>query len=176
MLVHIQHLVEGPNTLHWNATADAGIRALQTTLRDLGYPVGDHFSVNAEITRLEPSYYVRGTLETTLETVCSRCAEEARLDIRAPFEIALQRTVKKPSRKGEATAAELDEAEVLCFVGNEIDLRQVIQDAFVLALPMQASCGQPDCEKKAEDLQASLRAKQAPGDGPFSILRNLKKT
>jgi uncharacterized protein len=85
-------------------------------------------------------YRVVGTLVSALEVTCSRCLEPFTIPIDAAFDLwyvpqALNRG------EGEREIVE-DDLATAYFEDDAIDLRQLMREQFVLALPMKPLCSE----------------------------------
>ncbi|HXG88637.1 MAG TPA: DUF177 domain-containing protein [Vicinamibacterales bacterium] len=92
-------------------------------------------------------YRLVGMLTTQLELTCSRCLESFRLPIDARFDVRyLPQTVLQGS-KGDEEEKEVEEDDLTdAFYRDEtIDLGQLIDEQFYLALPMKPLC-RTDCK------------------------------
>lgn len=95
--------------------------------------------VEGKITSGQRVLVVQGKVRSVVRRDCSRCL--------APFEeevvANLEEEFAHTSQANLLDAAAREEVRV--FSGEEIDLREAVEEALVLALPMKALC-RPDCE------------------------------
>jgi uncharacterized protein len=115
-------------TSEWLAAAcpDLDARPAQIGLKLKGRLMksGDEYLLTANI---------RGALDTT----CGRCLEAARVAVDAPLTVTFV-----PADEDEEVG---DDAEVVGFGGNEIDLSDEVRDEILLAIPLKPLCSE-DCQ------------------------------
>jgi uncharacterized protein len=88
-------------------------------------------------------YRLVGRLTTTLEQSCSRCLEPFREPVDARFDI---RYLPQSDNAGEAEReVEEDDLSDAFYRDDQIDLRQLMEEQFYLALPMKPLC-RVDCK------------------------------
>lgn len=88
-----------------------------------------------------------GRFESRVRLTCSRCLVEYETPLAADFSLTFIRQVSEadePSRN-EEIELRADEIGLILFYGDEIDLRDPIQEEVVMALPMRPLC-RPDCK------------------------------
>jgi uncharacterized protein len=95
---------------------------------------------------------------------------------------ALTYTRELPDIKGATNAEEvelrLEDIELIYFLGEEIDLRDGIQEQVVMTFPLRTVCAQTCkglCPKCGADLnQGDCGCKHEPVSNKFAVLKNLK--
>lgn len=110
-------------------------------------------------------------LETSLELSCSRCGEPMRQNIHTSADVTFL-----PEAKKEEDAAG-QEATDLEFYLDELDLRDVVRDTFLLALPVAALCRE-DCRGLCPSCGANLnlggcKCNTSKDHSPFEKLRRI---
>ena len=84
-----------------------------------------------------------GNIATVLELTCSRCLEPFPMPVNAPFDLRyLPHSENVPGQSDEVEDEDLSEA---FYRDDVIDLAQLIEEQFYLALPMKPLC-QADCK------------------------------
>lgn len=83
-----------------------------------------------------------GTVSTELELTCSRCIEVFQLPIEANFDV---RYLPQSENSGDEREAEEDDLSDAFYRDEVIDLGQLIDEQFYLALPMKPLCRE-DCK------------------------------
>ena len=83
-----------------------------------------------------------GTLTTALELTCSRCLEPFQLPVNASFDV---RYLPQSENTGEEREVEEDDLFDAFYRDEQIDLGQLMEEQFYLALPMKPLCRQ-DCK------------------------------
>ena len=84
-----------------------------------------------------------GRVATALEQNCSRCLEPFRLSIDAPFDIRY--LPQSENRGAEENEVEEDDLSDAFYRDEQIDLMQLMEEQFYLALPMKPLCRE-DCK------------------------------
>lgn len=84
-----------------------------------------------------------GTVSAALELVCSRCLEPFAVPVHAAFDL---RYLPQSQNTGDdEEEVEEDDLTSSFYRDDAIDLRQLIEEQFYLALPMKPLC-RPDCQ------------------------------
>jgi DUF177 domain-containing protein len=83
-----------------------------------------------------------GSLSTVLELVCSRCVEPFQLPVNAPFDL---RYLPQSANTGDEREIEEDDLSEAFYRDDAIDLGQLMDEQFYLALPMKPLCRE-DCK------------------------------
>ncbi|MGE3518878.1 MAG: DUF177 domain-containing protein [Vicinamibacterales bacterium] len=97
-------------------------------------PVSLAFDVHKD----KDKFRLVGRVVTTLELLCSRCLEPYQLQIDAPFDLRYQPHTQNRG-EGEQEIEE-DDLDTAFYENDEIDLGQLLQEQFYLALPMKPLC------------------------------------
>jgi uncharacterized protein len=112
-------------------------------------PVDLRFKVHKDKDR----YRVAGTLRTVLELTCSRCLEPFQQPVDATFDI---RYLPQSENTGEAEGeVEEDDLSDAFYRDEQIDLRQLMEEQFYLALPMKPLHSE-DCKGLCPNCGANL--------------------
>ena len=124
----------------------------------------------AGVLRSGPEVYVRGRLKTGVQTVCSRCLAEARLDISAKFSCVFKERTEE--------LQEAEEAETYLYTGDEVDLARPVRETMLLELPMHPICSR-DCRGLCKGCGVDLnkvecQCGEQPSDPRWSALASLK--
>ncbi|MFQ5742365.1 MAG: DUF177 domain-containing protein [Acidobacteriota bacterium] len=99
-------------------------------------------SYGLRATRDGSTLQVRGWLATDVEATCFRCLEKFRFAVRPRFEL----TYKPATEEMGDEERVLDEKDLDLddYQGGAVDLRDLLVEQVLLALPMKALC-RPDC-------------------------------
>lgn len=140
----------------------------------------DLLKVSARVFRIRELFEVEGHFQTKVRLVCSRCLKTFDRSLASDFALTYTREV--PGLSAQATAQEVElrveEIGLLYFSGEEIDLREAIQEQVVMAFPLK-----PLCDVKCKGLCPRCGADRNLGDcgcdrepvtNPFAALKNLK--
>jgi uncharacterized protein len=130
--------------------------------------------------RIRELFEVEGHFQTSVRLTCSRCLKS--FDRVFASDFTLTYTREAPGLTVESTEQEVElrveEIGLLYFKGEEIDLRQGIQEQAVMAFPMK-----PLCDEKCKGLcpmcgadrnQEDCDCKSEPISSQFALLKNLK--
>jgi uncharacterized protein len=87
------------------------------------------------------AYRVTGRVETRLQLECGRCLESFEIPVDSPFEL---RYVPEPAAGPDEDEREVAEDDLTTAFYREdaIDLRELMHEQFVLALPMKPLCSE----------------------------------
>ena len=122
---------------------------------------------------------VDGSLSTVVRLDCGRCLQSFAMPLSSAF--VLTYTHRKPEHS-DTHPAELEltaeDIGLTYFTGEEINLKNEIQEQVVLAFPFRALC-KPDCRGLCPSCGVDLntgtcRCDQPPPGGKFAALKNLK--
>jgi uncharacterized protein len=115
-------------------------------------PVELRFRVHKDKDR----YRLAGTIATTLELVCSRCLEPFPLPVASRFEIRY--LPQSENTGGDEKEVEEDDLSDAYYRDEQIDLRQLIEEQFYLALPMKPLHSE-DCKGLCPNCGTNLNEK-----------------
>jgi uncharacterized protein len=107
-----------------------------------------------------------GRVSTELELDCSRCLEAFRWPVNADFDV---RYLPQSENVGDEREVEEDDLSVAFYRDESIDLGQLLDEQFYLALPMKPLCRE-DCKGLCPNCGANLNEEtcgcQARWDDP----------
>jgi uncharacterized protein len=123
---------------------------------------------------------VEGDIQTSVRLPCGRCLKASVNHLKSRFALTYVRRLPGTQEDTENDEIELsaDEMGLIQFQGEEINLRDGIQEQVVMALPFRALCRE-DCKGLCFQCGADLNEgdcgcnRQAPS-GKFAALKNLK--
>jgi uncharacterized protein len=123
------------------------------------FPGGDDYTVRApvvlafEVRKDHNRYHLTGTVETTLELVCSRCLEAYSRPVTAAFDL---RYLPQSANTGEGEReVEEDDLTTAYYRDETIDLGDLVREQLYLALPMKPLCRE-DCRGLCAECGANL--------------------
>jgi uncharacterized protein len=93
-----------------------------------------------------------GTLTATLQLACSRCLEAFELPVGASFDV---RYLPQSENIGDEREVEEDDLSDAFYRDEQIDLGQLMEEQFYLALPMKPLCRE-DCKGLCASCGANL--------------------
>ena len=119
---------------------------------------------------------IRGHVNVRMQADCDRCLEPAEFPIDSDFDLFY----RPANRKGFDEEVEIDEgeAEIAFYEGGGIELKDVLREFVLLAMPMQRICGEncrgicPACGQNRNLVNCGCETK--PIDDRWSALKNLQ--
>jgi uncharacterized protein len=113
---------------------------------------------------------VEGQVETTLRQSCSRCLEEYEETLSAPFALTYTRELPEVEEdSGDEVEISAEEMGLILFEGEEIDLREAVQEQVIMGLPLQPLCRR-ECKGLCPQCGANLNEGECGCGSPdFSI-------
>jgi uncharacterized protein len=132
--------------------------------------------IRGTLTKEGGNLHLRGEVQFTIRTLCSRCGEEMDHLVDSRFDLVLM-----PDRD-EAEVLEKDltpeDLDHLFYHGLEVDLTPYFQEQIALEIPMQFLC-KPDCKGICPGCAADLnyescKCSKEIGDPRLAVLRQLK--
>lgn len=133
--------------------------------------------------RIQPAgglFEVAGRIETCVEVPCSRCLKPAMETLDASFEMTYVRELPEIEGEEDEAGREIsaEEMGLVLLQGDEVDLREVVQEQVMLAMPFQPLCVSgcrglcPQCG--AELNEESCRCAPTNFNLKFAALKDLK--
>lgn len=129
----------------------------------------------AELVGTTQEIWVRGSLQVVIESDCDRCLEIARFPIDTVFDLFY----RPEDDEREETAIDTGESEIAFYEGGGLDLKDIIREQVLLALPMQRVCAEA-CKgicsicgqnRNVKDCGCEVRL----ADDRWAALKNLKQ-
>jgi uncharacterized protein len=110
-------------------------------------------------------------LKTSIELACSRCGELTHYDVDTSADVTFLPELRRRSAEDEQNATDLE------FYREEIDLRSVVRDTFLLAVPIAVLCRQ-DCKGLCPSCGTNLNLSSCECEkkgvsSPFEKLRRI---
>jgi uncharacterized protein len=179
MRIHTEGLKESSLALEFEQKADV-FPVLRELIRRHECEFTAPIRIRLKAARIGEMVEVEGDLETTLRLTCGRCLTEFVEPLATDFAFTYAREVQEPPAGGAPAEgrAEAEEAGLIGFRGEEIDLTEGIQEQVVLSLPLRPLCRE-DCKGLCVACGADLNSgececRREPPDGPFAALRRLQ--
>ena len=179
MEIHIDQLIDRELRLEFEEKAESFpvlAEMIKTGEFDFPAPV----KTRLRVFRIGEFIEVDGVFETVTQLVCSRCLKE--YDTQLASKIALTYTRENLENRADLSRDEIElspeDAGLITFSGDRIDLREGVQEQVVMALPVRPLC-RKDCKGLCPQCGADLNhgdcgCDQAPLNPRFSALKNLK--
>lgn len=124
---------------------------------------------------------VDGRISTAVRLNCGRCLQSFEMPLVSAFELTYTPGETEPEhsdRYTEELELTTEDMGLVCFTGEEINLKNEIQEQTVLAFPFRALC-RPDCRGLCPTCGVDLnngtcQCDRPPPDSKFAALKNLK--
>jgi len=141
------------------------------------YKVVAPVSLAFDIHKDKDKFRLVGRVRTRLELPCSRCLEPFNVEVDAPFDLRYQPHAANTG-EGEREIEE-DDLDTAFYENDEIDLAQLMQEQFYLALPMKPLCSD-DCKGLCPNCGTNLNRNTCDcttqwEDPRLTALKTLKK-
>jgi uncharacterized protein len=119
------------------------------------FRVKDPVRVSLEIAKDEDRYRVQGRATTALEVECSRCLEPFPAPIDASFDL---RYLPQGDARGDDVEIADEDLSTAFYHADRLDLGQLLEEQFYLALPMKPLCRE-DCAGLCSECGANLNVR-----------------
>jgi uncharacterized protein len=124
---------------------------------------------------------IKGKVSTAVRMDCGRCLQPFEMLLESSFDLAYSPKEPVPEPSGpdhEELELTAEDMGLIYYQGEEINLKNEIQEQVVLAFPLRTIC-KPACRglcpKCGVDLNVAVcDCYRAPSDGKFAVLKNLK--
>jgi uncharacterized protein len=137
-------------------------------------------TIDLRIRRIGHMFEADGRFQTRVRLSCSRCLADYETLLAADFNLSFSREQPEtadPSRHAEVELG-AEEIGLILFHGEEIDLREAVQEEVLMAVPMKTLC-RPDCNglcpQCGTDLnQGDCSCQRKIINPTFAVLKGLK--
>jgi uncharacterized protein len=132
-------------------------------------------SGTAELKQALKEIRVVGHVNTRMEAACDRCLETISIPVDAEFDLINRPESYMP--EAEELEVPASEAGIGFYQGDGIDLKDILREQILLALPMHRICREdckgicPVCGQNRNTAECACR--QEPTDDRWSALKNL---
>lgn len=123
---------------------------------------------------------VEGSIETRIRLNCSRCLKLFEMPLSSRFALTYTQHLPESAEAEVEEGLELsaDEMRTILFHGDEIDLREALQEQIVMAFPLQPLCS-PGCKGLCPQCGADLNEGECScqrdfANSKFAALKDLK--
>ena len=123
-------------------------------------------SISLNIYRVNDMFRGEGIVETTIGFQCSRCLENFELPVSSEFALNFTSEAESEPENGFHKEHEInaEQAGLVLFTNDEIDLTEAIQDQILMALPIRPLCGE-DCQGLCPHCGINLNQSSCSCDG-----------
>jgi uncharacterized protein len=126
--------------LSFEASFEPGIVDFGVDMRQIG-----SLDWSATAQRVGAEIRINGTLSTSVEFACSRCLEEARVEVRKPFDLFFRERDEEMFDEDEEVELEEEDTRTAFFTGTKLAIADILREQLLLALPMKVLC-KVDCK------------------------------
>ena len=136
--------------------------------------------IRAEVKAVGQVYRVHGAFNTDVQLTCSRCLSEFKKSLKDVFDLTFAQTGLDSVDQGDDQDKELsaEEIEMTYFEGEEIDLKDVLQQQLVMSLSQRPLCKETCkglCQRCGANLnEGNCRCTKDQINNGFEILKGLK--
>lgn len=179
MLIHIDQLIDTELRLEFAEKPESfPVLVEMTKSGEFDFPVP--VRTRLRVFRIGDYIEVEGVFETAVRLACGRCLKE--FETQLASEIALTYTREDFENRADLSRDEIElspeDAGLITFSGDRIDLREGVQEQVVMALPVHPLCRE-HCKGLCPQCGADLNngdcgCDQAPRNTQFSVLKKLK--
>lgn len=179
MRVHIDDINENGPELTFEENA-ASFPALEEITNKNECAFLKPLSIRIQMRRIGDLFEAMGSIGTRIRLNCSRCLQPFEFTLESKFDMTY---IQQPADMADPVFREeielqAEEIGLIQFYGNEIDLRDAIQEEVVMALPMTTLC-RSDCKGLCARCGADLNQGNCGCDRritnpQFEVLKNLK--
>jgi uncharacterized protein len=179
MLIHIDQLMDTELRLEFEEKPES-FPVLAEMIKKKEFDFSAPVKTRLRVFRVGDFIEAEGVFETTIQQVCGRCLKE--FETQLASEIALTYTPENLRNREDLSRDEIElspeDAGLITFSGDRIDLREGIQEQVVMALSVRPLCRE-DCKGLCAQCGANLNkgdcgCDQSPPSTQFSALKKLK--
>lgn len=137
----------------------------------------DPVFISLHARRVREMFVIEGRFQTRVRFLCSRCLTDFESSLSDDFTLTYTRR-SDPEQPPSELELEAEEIGIIPFEGQEIDLRDGIQEEIVMSIPMQPHCSE-DCRGLCPHCGADLNlgscgCQTVKGHPKFAVLKGLK--
>lgn len=175
--IHLEQLKEKSLSLEVESPADR-FPVLRQMVRDGECEFAAPIHVRFKAARIGEMVEVDGEFRTSVQLPCGRCLKQFLSPLQAAFSLTyMQETSAAEGGGSKRAAADAEDAGIMGFRGETIDVRDGIQEQVILSLPLRPLCGEACrglCPQCGADLnQGPCSCRPAGGDNAFAALWKL---
>jgi uncharacterized protein len=135
-------------------------------------PAASGLKLRGRLSKSGDEYLLTSNIRGALDATCGRCLEPARVAVDAPLVVTFV-----PADDDEDVG---DDADVVGFAGNEIDLSDEVRDEILLAIPLKPLCSEAClglcsvCGGNRNVVACTCEVEQKQSQSQFAALGKLK--
>ncbi|MDP4858084.1 MAG: DUF177 domain-containing protein [Desulfobacterales bacterium] len=137
-------------------------------------------TIDLRIRRIGQLFEATGRFETRVRLLCSRCLADYETPLAADFILSFSREQPEAADPSQHAEIELGAEEIglILFHGEEIDLRDAVQEEVLMAVPMKTLC-RPECKGLCPQCGTDLNqddcgCERKTINPKFAVLKGLK--
>jgi uncharacterized protein len=143
----------------------------------------DPLQIHLRAIRVSDFIEVEGSIKTRLRIACSRCLSEFETPLDVPFALTYTRNLPEidtDAADEEGIEIDAESMGLIIFQGEEIDLREGIQEQVVMSLPLQPLCDTecrglcPQCGIDLNKGKCNCNSNQPEFRNRFTALKDFK--
>ena len=179
LIVHIEQIKDKALFQDFEENAEA-FPVLAQMVQNRECEFIEPLKINVKAYRIRELFEVEGNFQTRVRQSCSRCLKRFDMSINSKFALTYTRELPDVDETSDAQEIEwkAEQIGLIYFRGEEIDLRDGIQEQVVMAFPLRALCAETCrglCPNCGADLnQTDCRCKHSFSASAFAVLENLK--
>jgi uncharacterized protein len=179
LILHIEQIKDKSLSQNFEENAEA-FPVLADMVQNHECEFLEPLKIRIKAFRVRELFEVQGAFQTRIRLTCSRCLKDFDTSFRSDFELTYSKELASITETSVEEEVELrvEDIGLLNFRGEEINLRDGIQEQVVLAFPVRTLCTETCkglCPQCGADLnQGACKCKVAPGTNKFAALKDLK--
>jgi uncharacterized protein len=179
LILHIEQIKDKDLLQDFEENAEA-FPVLADMVQDRECEFIEPLKISVKAFRIRELFEVEGTFQTRVRLSCSRCLKDFDMPVKSNFALTYTRELPdmKEASDEEEVELRIEEIGLIYFRGEEIDLRDGIQQQVVMTFPLRRLCAETCrglCPKCGADLnQGDCGCKHEPTTNKFAVLKNLK--
>lgn len=179
MQIHIDQLIDTELGLEFEEKPES-FPVLAEMIKNKEIDFSAPIKTRLRVFRIGDFIEAEGVFETAIRQVCGRCLKEFKTQLSS--EVALTYTPENLRNREDLSRDEIElspeDAGLITFSGDRINLRDGVQEQLVMALPLRPLCREsckglcPQCGANLNE--ADCGCDHSPTNTQFSVLKNLK--
>ena len=179
LILHIEQIKDKNLFQDFEASAEA-FPVLADMIQNHECEFLEPLRIRIKAFRVKELFEVEGAFQTRVRLTCSRCLKDFDTSLMSKFELTYTKELASITETSVEEEVELrvEDIGLLYFRGEEINLRDGIQEQVVMAFPLRSLCAQTCkglCTQCGADLnQGDCGCKVEPTTNKFAVLKDLK--
>jgi len=177
MIIEIQHLPSSGASFSYSEPVKRFAVLSELTASGQGR-FADPVVINLTIVPERDMFLVKGTVAATVQLSCSRCLADYQSRLSRKFTLRFSKEIPDDLHRGDDEEVELTAEKIglIYFEGEEIHLRDAVEEQLVMALPYKPLC-KDDCKGLCPKCGADLNVEPCSctadrSMNPFEVLKH----